>query len=99
MDLLDSERREALLAEAARDDMVFPVSAVDGSGIAAMQAGIAARLTAGRRLREISFASDDGRARAWLHRHGDVEGENSADGQTRLHIRLSDEDFARFQSL
>jgi GTPase len=99
VDLLDGERRAALFAESARDDMVFPISAVDGSGIDAMQAGVAARLTAGRRLREISLASDDGRMRAWLHRHGEVEAENTSNGQIQLFVRLSDEDFARFQSL
>jgi GTPase len=99
VDLLDVERRAALLAEAARDDSVFPISAVDGSGLEAMQTGVGAQLTVGRRLREIVLTTDEGRRRAWLHRHGEVETENSADGQTHINVRLSDEDYARFQSL
>jgi GTPase len=98
IDLLDAERLEVVRAEASRREDVLPISAVTGEGLDDMRELLATRLTSARRLRHIDIASEDGAARAWLHANGNVEGENGEGGLLTLSVRLSDADFARFQS-
>ncbi len=98
IDLLDDARRDAVRAESARRDDVIPISAVTGSGVEAMRAIIAGRLTVARRLRHITLSANDGAGRAWLHAHGNVEGESEEGESVTIAVRLSDADFARHQA-
>ncbi len=98
IDLLDDARHDAVQAECIRRDDVIPISAVTGSGVEAMRQTIADRLTVARRLRHITLSANDGAGRAWLHAHGNVEGE-SGDGESiTIAVRLSDADLARYQA-
>ena len=98
IDLLGEERLGVVRAEALRRDDVIPISAVTGEGIDAMRNLLALRMTSARRLRHIDVSAEDGAARAWLHAHGNVEGETGKASVIKLSVRLSDADFARFQS-
>ncbi len=99
IDLLDEDQRNAMFAEAVRRDDVVPISAVTGLGIETMNDLVGQRLTIARRLRHITLATTDGGRRAWLHAHGSVEAERGeGDDVLTIDVRLSDADFARYQS-
>jgi GTPase len=98
IDLLDDEARAFTLGEAARRDDVAVISALNGEGIDRFQALVSGRLTVAHRLRQISVDPANGAAQAWLHAHGEVVGEALDAGQMVIDIRLSDADFARYQT-
>jgi GTP-binding protein HflX len=56
------------------------------------------RLRAGSRLRKVVVPSADGEALAWLHSKGEVVEQHTEGLETALEVRLSDADWARFQS-
>jgi GTP-binding protein HflX len=49
-------------------------------------------------VREISLTPADGEALAWLHANGEVVSQEQEGMATRLAVRLSDADWARFRS-
>lgn len=96
IDLLDAERREDLLAEAAKREDVMPVSAVTGEGVDALIAAVAARLTEGHRRYTLHLDPADGAAAAWLHQHGEVI-EQGMDGEQAVYeVRMAPRDYERF---
>jgi GTP-binding protein HflX len=96
LDLLDGERRDALLAEAARRDDVVPISALSGEGVDTLRDALSARLTRGARVHHVELASADGAAIAWLHRHGEVLAREDAGETVRIDVRIGETDWARF---
>ncbi|WP_293879831.1 GTPase HflX [Sphingomonas sp.] len=98
IDGVDDEARIAIAGEAARRDDVAVISALTGEGVTALTALIGAKLTAGQRLHHIQLSNDDGAGMAWLHAHGAVESEVLNDDLLEVAVRLSEDDFARFQS-
>jgi GTP-binding protein HflX len=99
VDLLADPERESLLAEAERREDVVPISAVTGFGLDPLRDGIAERLHSGAQLHEISLPASDGGKIAWLHARGDVIDQQTRDSHVDLQVRLSPENWARFQSL
>ncbi len=99
VDLLAPQDREQVLAEAARRENVVPVSALTGIGIDALRERLAEALHSGAQLHSISLPSSDGGKIAWLHSRGDVIDQQSHDSEIVLQVRLSPENWARFQSL
>ncbi len=99
VDLLDDAQRGELRGDAARRDDVVVVSASTGYGMEQLATRLARCLTADQRFRTIALAASDGVGRAWLHAHGSVESESGEGDVINLSVRLSDADFARFQSL
>ncbi|MBU6207706.1 MAG: GTPase HflX [Alphaproteobacteria bacterium] len=97
LDLLDADTAAVLRAQAARRDDVALISALTGEGILALVETICARLTSAYALRDIVVPSDNGAALAWLHAHGVVEGQATQDNYMRLSVRLSDDDWGRYQ--
>ncbi|MDG2532948.1 GTPase HflX [Sphingomonas sp. HITSZ_GF] len=96
IDLLDDERRDDLLAEAAKREDVMPVSAVTGEGVGALIAAVAARLTEGHRRYTLHLDPADGAAAAWLHQHGEVL-EQGLDGERAVYeVRMAPRDYERF---
>ncbi len=96
IDLLDDERREELLAEAARREDVMPVSAVTGEGVDALIHAVAGRLTQGHRRYTLHLDPADGAAAAWLHQHGEVI-EQGMDGEQAVYeVRMAPRDYERF---
>ncbi|URD61562.1 GTPase HflX [Sphingomonas sp. KRR8] len=99
IDLLDGSEREALLAEATRREDVVPISAVTGDGVERLREEVARRLTKGNVVHQLQLAAGEGSRLAWLHSHGEVL-DQRVDGDTmRLAVRLSPENWTRFQSL
>jgi GTP-binding protein HflX len=98
IDVLGSEERERIEAEAARRENVVPMSALSGEGIDGLVRSAAERLREGSQLRRVSLSSSAGEAIAWLHANGEVVDQRSKDLETEFEVRMSDKDWARFQS-
>ena len=99
VDLLEGAEREALLTEAARREDVVPISALTGLGLDALREAIAERLQQGTQLHSIRLPAGEGSKIAWLHARGDVVEQDTQDSHINLRVRLSPENWARFQSL
>jgi GTP-binding protein HflX len=103
-DLLVDERRDELVALAAQDPTVLPLSAETGFGVEAMLERVGRLLTEGARVHSFTIPASDGQRIAWLHAHGEVLRESDA-GQAeggplrRLDVRLTDKEFGRFVAL
>lgn len=98
IDQLDAEARDFCKAEAERRDDVILVSALDGEGVPPLRAMLANRLSEARRLRHVALGAGDGAAIAWLHAHGTIISEDMDEDRMQIQVRLSDDDFARFEA-
>jgi GTP-binding protein HflX len=98
IDLLEGDETEAVRAEALRREDVVVISALTGGGVDDLLARAGEHLRKGARLRRITLAADAGEAIAWLHAHGEVVSQQSEGMETEFEVRLSDADWARFQS-
>ena len=96
LDLLDADRREALLAVAAKRTDVIAISALSGEGVAELTRRVGADLTAGHRRYVVSLDNSDGAGAAWLHAHGEVLASEGGETQTAYEVRLSPADYDRF---
>jgi GTP-binding protein HflX len=99
VDLLDPEERERLLAEAARRQGIVPVSALTGEGLEGLRDLIAERLHGGEEVHEVRLAVGEGSKIAWLHSRGDVIDQRVEGDELALSVRLSPDNWARFQAL
>jgi GTP-binding protein HflX len=99
VDLLAPSEREALLNEAVRRDDVVAISALTGSGVDDLREKMAERLQRDAQLHEISLPAGDGNRIAWLHARGEVIEQETRDSHVHLQVRLSPDNWARFQSL
>jgi GTP-binding protein HflX len=98
LDLLDADTQQARAGEAARDENVVLVSALDGTGFDQLQERVSAAFTTMHRLRQITVNVGHGAQIAWLHNHGVVIND-AIDGEVlTLGVRLSDQDFDRFSA-
>jgi len=99
IDQLGVDERAALVAEAARREDAIPVSALTGDGLEQLTIRVSERLRAGNDTRDIELSASDGERLAWLHSRGQVVDQENDGETTQLKVRLSDVDWARFQSL
>ncbi len=99
IDLLGPDARESLMTEAGRRDDVVAISALSGTGIDDLRNRIAERLHSGAQLHDIALPASDGGKIAWLHARGDVVEQETRDSHIHIQVRLSPENWARFQSL
>lgn len=74
------------------------VSALSGEGVDAVADRASVVLTASRQLHHLHVDLNDGAALAWLHAHGNVEREETDGERITIAVRLTGEDFARFQA-
>ena len=98
IDALAADEAERVGAESARREDVVMISALTGAGVEELLACAARLLRSGAPVRSIILGAGDGEAIAWLHAHGEVLGQEQHDLETRLEVRLSDADWARFQA-
>jgi GTP-binding protein HflX len=98
IDLAGGEEAERLRAEAARREDVAIISALNGDGVAALLAGVSARLRKENKERAITLPASDGELIAWLHANGEIVRHDHEGLETRFVVRLSDVDWARFQA-
>jgi GTP-binding protein HflX len=99
LDLLDGEERAALLNEAERREDVVPISALSGLGLEDLLGRIGGLLRHGDQVMEISVPQSDGSRIAWLHARGEVLDQQVGDDEIHLSVRLSRDNWARFQAL
>ncbi len=99
VDLLADEERTRLLEDAKRRDNVVPISALTGEGLEALRERMANKLRSGEQVHQIRLAAAEGSKIAWLHARGEVLDQRVDDNEIALSVRLSPENWARFQSL
>jgi GTP-binding protein HflX len=99
VDLLEAGERTALLGEAERRDDVVPISALTGEGLDSLRERMAQGLRSGEQVHEVRVPASDGGRIAWLHARGEVLEQAVDDDQVRLSVRLSPDNWARFQAL
>jgi GTP-binding protein HflX len=99
LDLLDGDERAALLNEAARRPDVVTLSALDGEGVEALRETISQQLQKGSVIHRLKLSAGDGNRLAWLHARGEVLDQRSEGETMHLAVKLSPENWARFQAL
>jgi len=99
VDLLSAEERERLGEEARRRDEVVPISAITGEGLDALRECMAVKLRSGEQVHEIRLSASDGGRIAWLHSRGEVIEQTLDHDEMTLSVRLSPDNWARFQAL
>ena len=98
LDLLDPDERERLTGEARRRDDVVPISALTGEGVDALKEQVAEALRKGEQVHHIRLDAGEGGRLAWLHARGDVLDQRMDGDEIALSVRLSPENWARFQA-
>jgi GTPase len=98
VDLLAPDDRGRLFEEARRRKDVVPLSALTGEGLDTLRQRVAERLHSGERIHEIRLPVGDGGRIAWLHSRGDVLDQQVDENEIRLSVRLSPDNWARFQA-
>ena len=99
MDALGPAEREAVLNEAKRRNDVVAISALTGEGIDQLRDAISEHLRAGSEVHRLELPVSEGERLAWLHSRAEVI-ESQVDGDVmRVAVRLSPDNWARFQAL
>ncbi|MFL6752574.1 MAG: GTPase HflX [Sphingomicrobium sp.] len=98
VDLLSPEERDRVTEEARRRDDAVPISALTGEGLDELRERMAARLRSGEQVHSIRLPAAEGEKIAWLHSRGEVLDQQLDHDQVRLSVRLSPDNWARFQS-
>jgi len=99
IDRMEGPERDEMLGEAARNDNVVAVSALTGEGVDELREVIGKRLQAGANVHQVKLGSGDGSRIAWLHSRGEVLDQRH-DGETiHVAVKLSPENWERFQRL
>jgi GTP-binding protein HflX len=98
IDLLDGEAAESIAAEAKRRENVVLISALGGEGVEDMLACVADHLRKGAKVRKVTLDASAGEAIAWLHANGEVLDQQSRELETEFEVRMSDADWARFET-
>jgi len=84
-------------AQIAPREGCVAVSAIAGEGLSALQQAIDARISAGMVLAEYGLSSSEGARVAWLYQHGEVIDRTDAEDGTRIRVRLTPANRARFE--
>jgi GTP-binding protein HflX len=99
LDLLSPPDRAELLGETKRRDGVIAVSALTGEGVDDLREAISHFLHSGSQTHQIRLNAGDGERIAWLHARGEVIDQLSDGDQLELSVKLSPENWARFERL
>ena len=99
LDLLAGNARTAVINEAARREDVVTISALDGEGIEAFRSEVSKRLQSDTVIYRLKLSASDGTRLAWIHARGEVLDQRSEGETMHLAVKLSPENWARFQTL
>ena len=77
----------------------MPISAVTGEGLDALRERMARCLRSGEQVHQIRVAAGDGGRIAWLHSRGEVLAQRVDHDKVELSVRLSPDNWARFQAM
>ncbi|HKC03328.1 MAG TPA: GTPase HflX [Sphingomicrobium sp.] len=98
LDLLSAEEAGRLAEDARRRDDVIAISALTGEGLDALRTRMAEALRSGEQVHEIRLPAGKGERIAWLHARGEVLKQSMDEDEVKLSVRLSPENWARFQA-
>ncbi len=99
IDALDEATREALLNEAARREDVVAISALTGVGIDRLRDAMSDKLRSGSEVHRVQLPVGEGERLAWLHSRGEVLDQQMDGDMLQVAVRLSPDNWARFQAL
>ena len=99
VDLLSEAERLRLYEEARRRQHVVPISAITAEGLDELREKMAQGLRTGEQVHQIRLAAADGGKIAWLHSKGEVLDQRLDHDKVELSVRLSPDNWARFQAL
>ena len=99
IDLLSGEERERVYEEARRREDVVPISAMTGEGLEELRQCLATKLRSGEQVHHIRLPAAAGDRIAWLHSRGEVLDQKLDHDHVELEVRLSSDNWARFQAL
>ena len=87
------------LGEAQRREGVVAISSLTGEGLDRLRERMANTLRSGEQVHDVRLPAAQGGKIAWLHARGEVLGQQVDHDEVRLSVRLSPENWARFQTL
>jgi GTP-binding protein HflX len=99
VDLLSRQERDVLFEDAGRREDVVPISAANGDGLETLRERMAEKLRSGEQVHHIRLPARDGSRIAWLHARGEVLEQRMDADSVELSVRLSPDNWARFQAL
>ena len=99
VDLLAEEERERLFEKAKRREDVVPISAISGEGLDALRECTSEKLRGSVQVHSIRLPASDGGRIAWLHSRGEVLDQKLDHDELELSVRLSPDNWARFQAM
>jgi len=99
IDLLSEEERSRLVEEAKRREDVVAISAVSGEGLDALRERLSQGLRSGEEVHDICLPASAGDRIAWLHARGEVLEQAIDHDHVQLSVRLSPDNWARFQAM
>ena len=77
----------------------MPISAVTGEGLDELRERMAEALRSGEQVHQIRVPASDGGRIAWLHARGEVLDQQIDHDEMELSVRLSPDNWARFQAM
>ncbi|MFY0680038.1 MAG: GTPase HflX [Thalassovita sp.] len=99
IDLLDEDNREALIQRAEREDNIYSISAVTGSGLSTLMEAIKTQLESELHDSHVVLKFADGRKRAWLFEQDVVQDETQSETGFELDVRWTARQEKRFRDL
>ena len=99
VDLLSDEERERLIEEAKRRDDATAISAETGEGLDDLRELMTEKLRSGEQIHQIRVPATDGGRIAWLHSRGEVLDQRLDQDDLEMSVRLSPDNWARFQAM
>jgi GTP-binding protein HflX len=99
LDLVTGATHEALVAQAAKSDTVFALSALTGEGIPALLDAVSAAFDEEKTERVLTLGFAEGRRRAWLHAEDVVQDEAQSDDGYAITVRWTARQEQRYREL
>jgi len=99
LDLVEGVTRDALIAQGAKSDRVFALSALTGEGLPDLLDAIAAAFEVEKTDRDLTLGFAEGRRRAWLHAEGVVLAETEGEAGYTLSVRWTARQEKRYREL
>nr|WP_314445002.1 GTPase HflX [uncultured Sphingomonas sp.] len=99
VDLLEGEDRAAVENEADRRDDVITLSALTGEGEGQLATRVADLLREGASVHHVRLSASEGGKLAWLHSRGEVLDARNEGSEMFVAVRLSPENWQRWQAL
>ncbi|PZX57374.1 GTPase HflX [Cereibacter changlensis] len=99
LDLVEGAARDALVAQAAKSDTTFALSALTGEGLEELLEAVSRAFDEEKTDRSLTLGFEDGRRRAWLHEEGVVLDETQSDEGYALNVRWTARQEKRYREL